>query len=461
MSVITRLSKRKKSTKEKTFFSHPTRIVFLGFIYLILFGAVLLNMPFSSISGKSIGFLNALFTSTSATCVTGLVVVDTYSHWTIFGKTVILILIQLGGIGFMSIAALFSFMIGRTITLKERLVMSESVGFEKNQGVVNLFKRILLFTFIFELIGAILYSFRFVPIFGGLEGIYRSIFHSVSAFCNAGFDLLGSFGEFGSLTPFKTDWLINITTMLLIIIGGIGFIVIDDLFKSRFRFKKMSLHSKVVIITSLLLIFIGFLSILIFESSNQETLKNASFSETFLVSMFQSVTARTAGFNTINLAKLTDASLLVMMILMFIGGSPGSTAGGVKTSTIAIIVFTAWSVLRGNSNVNLFGRQINSFTVLKALVVLVLGILIILIGTTLLLTFDGATLKESIFEVISAFGTVGVTLGITPALSEISKIILIFIMFLGRVGIMTTALALSTKAYNTNAFEYPEGKIYI
>lgn len=439
----------------------PTQVIVLGFGLLILFGAIMLNMPFASNDGKSIGFINAFFTATSATCVTGLIVVDTCTHWTFFGKCIILLLIQVGGLGFMTLATLFSLMLRRTITMKERLLIAEALNYEEMQGIVRLAQHLLTGTFIIEGAGALILSLRFIPEFGFAGGVIRGIFHSVSSFCNAGFDLMGSKGEFSSLTSYAGDWVVNLTIMALIIIGGLGFVVWDDLLLNR-RWSKLRLHTKLVLLMSLILIVAGALLIFIFEIRNPKTLGSADVSERILAPIFQSVTARTAGYNTLTLADMTQASLFTMILLMFIGGSPGSTAGGVKTTTLGVILISAFSMMRGREEVNLYGRRLPRYTVLKALVILVIAFMIVVAGIMALLVFEDFDFMDIVFEVFSAFGTVGLTVGITPELSGISKCVLICIMYAGRIGVLSTALAILANGNSTSSLvKYPEGKIMV
>lgn len=439
----------------------PAQVIVLGFAVLILLGTVLLNLPFASANGKSIGFVNALFTATSATCVTGLIVVDTATHWSAFGKCIILLLIQIGGLGFMTLATLFSLILRRTITLKERLLMAETLNYEQMQGIVRLVQHLLTGTLLIEGIGAVILSLRFIPEFGVADGIARGIFHSVSSFCNAGFDLMGNKQPFSSLTDYTGDWVVNITIMLLIIIGGLGFMVWEDILNKR-RWSKLSLHSKLVIIITSILIFLGAALFFILENGNPKTLQNAGISQRILAPLFQSVSARTAGYNTLPLADMTQASLFVLIVFMFIGGSPGSTAGGIKTTTLGVILLTAFSLMRGSDSVSLYERRLPRHTVLKALVIIVIAFIIIVAGILLLLIFENFDFMAIAFEVVSAFGTVGMTVGITPHLSTVSKCVLVCIMYAGRIGVLSTALAILAKGNSGGSqIKYPEGKIMV
>jgi len=441
---------------------YKTQMIVFIFMFLVLAGGVLLTLPIASRSGESIGFLNALFTATSATCVTGLVVVDTYQHWTLFGQLIIITLIQVGGLGFMTMATLFSLLLRRAISLNERLLIRESLNYENMQGIVRLTKHILVGTFFIELLGAILLSFRFIPEFGVKSGIMKSIFHSVSAFCNAGFDIMGNKGAFSGLTTYVEDPLVNIVIMSLIVIGGIGFAVWEDIWTTH-KIKKLSLHSKIVLSITSALILSGALFFFVMEYNNPQTMQPLSFGGKVLASFFQSITPRTAGYNTINLAGLTDSSKFITMILMFIGGSPGSTAGGIKVVTFCVLVFAAFSVVKGTSQVVIFHKRISVNAVLRSMTITMIGIFVVAFGTLILSTSESATFMEVLFETVSAFGTVGLTLGITPMLSAVSKVCLIFIMFFGRVGVLAVAL-IFVKGMNTGSpdkIKYPEEKIMV
>lgn len=437
----------------------PGQILVIGFFAIILIGAILLSLPIATASREPIGFINAFFTATSAVCVTGLAVVDTGTFWSPFGKTVILILIQVGGLGFMTMATMAAFLMGRRITLRGRMVMQEELNQLNISGIVRLTKYILMTTFGIELVGAILLSTRFIPIYGTAKGIAFSVFHSVSAFCNAGFDLIGN-GQ--SLTPFVGDPMINFVIMTLILVGGIGFSVILDVAKNR-SYRKFSLHTKVVLYFSAVFLVAGFVLFLILEFNNPATIGNLPFGEKILASAFLTVTPRTAGFNTVDTASLTQASLFLTIILMFIGGSPGSTAGGIKTTTIGIVFLIVMMVIRGKDDVEFANRRISMDTGFRALAVLAIGLSIVICITFLLsITESGFTFMELFFEVISAFGTVGLSLGITSGLSIFAKIVLSFTMFFGRIGPLTIVIALARRKKHTVALiRYPEGKVSV
>lgn len=439
-----------------------TQVIALGFFVVILIGSVILSLPIATRSGKSVGYINALFTATTSTCVTGLIVGDTYTTWSLFGQIVILCLIQVGGLGFMAIATLVSLMLRRNISYKERLVISESISVSETSGVVRITKHMLLGTLIFEGIGAILLAIRFIPEFGVAGGIFKGIFHSVSAFCNAGIDLMGEKAPYSSLISYQSDWIVNLTIMPLIVIGGLGFYVWEDIYRSR-RWRKLHLHSKMVILMSVILIFAGAVLFFLMEYRNPDTIGNAPWHTKVLASLFQSVTPRTAGFNTVDQSKLTGASAFLTMVFMFIGAAPGSTGGGVKVTTVGILIFTAISTMRSSQDVNMFGRRIEPHTVKRAITIVLVSLCIVILGIIVLSVCQPqAQLSDIIFEVVSAFGTVGLTVGITPQLDAVSKLVLIIIMYLGRVGVLTIALSLMAKGLGReNSFRYPKGKILV
>ncbi len=437
----------------------PTQVLVIGFAAIIIIGALLLNLPFASQNGESVGFINAVFTATSAVCVTGLTVVDTGTHWTLLGKTVILMLIQIGGLGFMSLATMFAMIMGKKISLKKRLIMQEALNQYSLAGLVRFTKFVLIVTFAVEGLGALLLSFRFIPQFGWSTGIAYSVFHAVSAFCNAGFDLIGN-GR--SLTPYVTDPLISLTIAFLIIIGGIGFSVITDFIVHK-DLKNLSLHTKMALLITVILLSVGTIGFVVIEWKNPNTLGNLSPTSRLLAGFFQSSTVRTAGFNTIDLASMKDASNLLTIILMFIGGSPAGTAGGIKTTTLGVIIFTIISVIKGREETEIFKRRIHRDTVNRALTIAIIGITLV-VSVTMILTITDSefTFMALLYETVSAFATVGLTLGITPNLSVIGKILMIFMMYAGRVGILTIAIALARKQNKSTVnIKYPEGKILI
>ncbi len=434
-----------------------SQIIVIGFAVVIIIGGILLNLPIANVNNERAGFLNSIFTATSAVCVTGLVVVDTGTYWTAFGKTVIMFLIQIGGLGFMSIATFGALLIGKKISLKERLILKESLNQNKLSGGVKLTKRMLYGTFFIEFIGALILSLKFVPVYGYKKGIFYSVFHSVSAFCNAGFDLIGN-GR--SLAPFVDSIIINSTIMLLIILGGLGFAVMFDVVDKK-SFRKLKLHSKIVVSVSIILIAISFILFFVMESPNPNTMKTLSLKGKVLASLFQAVSPRTAGFNTIDLTGMKDSSKLLTIILMFIGGSPASTAGGIKTSTLAILILAVRTLVSGKDNLEIFGRRISYSFVNKSLAVVFIGIVVVISGTMILSLVEGSQdFLTILFEVVSAFGTAGLSLGITSSMKNISKILIVFIMFIGRVGSLTILLALSSNE-KKSLYNYPEEKVIV
>ena len=420
------------------------QIMALGFLGIILIGAFILMLPISSKNNEVTDFLSALFTSTSATCVTGLVVFDTFTHWSVFGQIVILCLIQIGGLGFFTIGVRLTMFLRRKISLSQRGMLQESINTLKLSGILKLDKKIVWGTFLIEGSGAILLSIRYIPEFGVTRGIYYSIFHSVSAFCNGGFDLMGINGEYISLTRYSGDILVNITISLLIIIGGLGFVVWDDLTVNKFKFKKYMLHTKIVIVMTLVLIVGGSIVFYLFERNN--LMQDMSLKDTILTSTFSSVTARTAGFNTIDTGSLTVASKLFNSILMFIGGSPGSTAGGVKTVTIMVILVYVWSNIRGKRGANIFNRRLDDGSIKKAFNVFSISFSLAIIATIAICALQPELrVEDIIFEVSSAVGTVGMSTGITRELCMVSKIIIIILMYCGRLGSLTFAISFTEK----------------
>lgn len=437
---------------------NPAQILVLGFAVVILLGGMLLNLPFSSVDGISVGFVNAIFTATSAVCVTGLAVVDTGTHWTLFGKIVIMFLIQIGGLGFMTMATAISFVMGRKISLKSRLVMQEAFNQSTVAGIVRLTQSVLMVTLTIEGIAALILMTRFIPIYGWKTGVFFGIFHSVSAFCNAGFDLVGNFR---SLMPFVTDPVINVTIMGLIILGGLGFGVITEIITVR-KFSKLSLHAKVVVCMTIALILGGFVLILLFEYNNPNTFGGLSWPQKILAAFFQSVTPRTAGFNTVDMAKYSISAQLITIILMFIGGSPGSTAGGIKTTTFGLIIAQVVSVIIGKEETEIFKKRIPAEAINKALALFSVAMFIVLSVTMILsITETGHSFMDLIFETTSAFATVGLSLGVTPTLTVPGKLIIALTMFAGRLGPLTLIMALASRQAKKSKIRYPEGKILV
>ena len=452
-----------KKLLSKTNAMKPAQVMVIGFGAVILFGALILNLPIAAKNGESVGFLNALFTATSAVCVTGLIVVDTSTYWNGFGQFVIITLIQVGGLGFMTMATMFSLLIGKKIHLRERLLIQESLNQKDLSGLVKLTRYIIMMTFVIEGIGALLLSMVFIPKLGLPKGIWYSIFHSISAFCNAGFDLMGTLtGEYTSLTYFVDNTLINLVISTLIILGGIGFPVILDVINNR-KYSKLNIHSKLVINTSAILIVIGFLFIFIAEFNNQLSLGGLNMKEKILSSLFQSVTLRTAGYTTIDLTVLKESTLFLMIILMLIGASPASTGGGLKTTTIATLYLTVKSFILGKEDIEVYQRRLSDETVKKSLGIFFIGVFIAIFGTLILtIVTPEFTLLESSFEVVSAFATVGLSLGGSPSLTDLGKILIVTLMFLGRVGSLDIFISLLSKNNIVKSkIRYAEVKIIV
>ena len=433
----------------------PSQVLVLGFALVILFGALLLSLPQSTQDGVGLPFLNAAFTATSAVCVTGLVVVDTATTFTHFGEWVILLLIQVGGLGFMTFATMFAMIVGKRITLKERLLLQEALNQVSVEGIVRLTKSVLQISFAIEAIGALILTLRWYPDFGWSKALYYGVFHSISAFNNAGFDL---FGNYSSLTAYVGDPIVNITIMLLIICGGLGFIVLADLLGPR---KKFRLHTKIVLQVSGVLILLGAVFILAMEFMNPKTLGPLPFGTKVLAAFFQSVSPRTAGFNTINIAGMYDTTLLSMMVLMFIGASSGSTGGGIKTTTFIALVLSVLSTYRSDPHVVLEGRTLPKEVIQKAWALTTSGVTLIFLIVSILSLTEKADFLTVLFEVTSAFGTVGLSLGITPHLTDVGKIAIILTMFIGRVGPLTLAFVLSQKKNKKAHIKYPDERIMI
>lgn len=424
-------------------FSH-TRLIAMGYISIIIIGTILLMLPIASKSGESAGFVTALFTAVSTSCVTGLVVVDTATNWTLFGQIVIITLIQIGGLGFMTIATTFSMLLKRKMGLRAREVMVESINTEHIGSIMNLTKKIVAGTAIFEGIGAVLLATRFIPEFGWAKGIWYSVFHSVSAFCNAGFDLMGIKEKYTSLVPFADDAVVIITISFLVIIGGIGFLVWDDVSKKKLKFKYYQLHTKIVLTVTAILLAVPTVLFLIFE--RDFTNEGLGIGQSILNSIFDSVTARTAGFNSTDTAALAPASKILTVFLMFIGGSPGSTAGGIKTTTLAVIAMSTFNGITHRQSQGIFGRRLEKDAIHKASSVVFTNMSLAIIGIIAILAIQPSLdIGDIIFECVSAIGTVGMTTGITRDLATASRLIIAFLMFCGRVGSVSFALALMEK----------------
>lgn len=446
----------------------PTQIIASGFFVCIIIGSLLLALPISSGSGEWTPYVDALFTSTSATCVTGLTTVNTLEHWSLFGQLVILILIQIGGLGIVTFTTIVLMFMGRRITLKERLLIQNAYNLDTLQGLVKMTIRIVEGTLLIEGIGAFFYAIQYIPDYGLLPGIWKAIFNSVSAFCNAGMDLIGD----SSLTPYQGNILINVVTMTLIILGGIGFPVWWDTLrvwklkkKEKLKIKKclskFSLHSKLVITMTCLLIVGGTLLILLLEFNNPQTIGNMPVWKKILVSLFQSVTTRTAGFLTVPQENLREITSFVCIILMFIGGSPSGTAGGVKTVTIAMMILAAASVIKGNEDTEVFHRKITNTFVKKGMAVVLINMGVLIVMTVILSAMEGKDLLNILYETTSALATVGLTRNLTGSLTVPGRIIIIITMYIGRVGPITLALFFNRKHYGTSARSLPSEKILV
>ena len=418
----------------------PTQMILIGFCMVEVIGTLLFMLPVSTREGIVTPPVNALFTAVSASCVTGLVIADTFQYWSVFGQCVILFLIQIGGLGFMTIGVFFAIVLRRKIGLWVRGTLQESVNFMQTGGVVRLAKKIITGTVIFEGTGAVILAIRFSRDMELPQAVYYGIFHSISAFCNAGFDLMGKDGAYISLTQYSGDWVVNLVIMLLIIIGGIGFFIWSDISESGLHFRKYRLHTKITILMTLFLIFGGAVILFILEYHN--TIAGRPLNEQILCSLFGSVTARTAGFNTVDTGALTDSSKLVTILLMFIGGSPGSTAGGIKTTTAVVLIAHVYAGLFDKKECSMFGRRIGEDAVRKASTVLCTNLMLCAAAVVIIVTATSIDVTDVMFEVASAMGTVGMSAGITRDLDTISKLVLIFLMFCGRVGSFTFALSM-------------------
>lgn len=437
----------------------PAQIIAAGFAAIILIGALLLMLPLSNRNGGSIPFINALFTAVSATCITGLTVYDIWSQFSGFGQVVLLVLVQIGGLGFMTLAATVSLAAGKRISLRERTYLSEAVSSSQLGGIVRLTRRILAGTAIFELSGALLLAIRFCPQFGFWRGLWFGLFHSITAFCNAGFDLMGYLEPGSSLMLYADDWWVSTVIMLLIIVGGIGFAVWSDLMDNRFSWRKYSLHTKLILSVTAVLLAVP--TVIFFFTERNAAMADMSVSQRVLSSMFQSVTTRTAGYAGFDNGNLSAAGRLLTMLLMFIGGAPGSTAGGVKTSTVAVVILAISCYIRGRADVNCFDRRLEGSLIRRAFCTLMFNLLLAVCGIFLISAVQPMLPLEDVqFEVFSAIGTVGITAGITSELSAVSKIIIMLLMYAGRVGSLAV-LVTASEPRSYDRLRNPEGKVII
>jgi len=434
----------------------PPQMVVLGFLTVILIGTALLSLPQATAEGKRQPFIDALFTATSAVCVTGLVVHDIGRYFTLFGQIVILLLIQIGGLGYMTMATFLFLLIGKTISLRERLIMQQSMPQFSLGGVVQFAKYVLKVTLVLELTGATILSLRWMGKYSILKSIYLGIFHAISAFCNAG---LGLFSD--SLMGFRGDVVICLTIIGLIILGGIGYVVLSDIYYLRFRkFPQLSIHSRMVLSISLSLIVLGAVILFLFEYKNPLTLAGLPGKEKILASLFQAVTPRTAGFNVINVGGMVQASLFFTILLMFIGASPGGTGGGIKTTTFGVMLGTAWATLKGRRDVSAFRHRIPMEVINKSFVVGFLSLFFVAIITIFITSKESYKFIEVLFETMSAFGTVGLSTGITSGLSSLGKTLIILTMFVGRLGPLTIGVAMVREGEDLR-FRYPEQRVLV
>lgn len=435
----------------------PPKVLSLGFLILITAGTFLLSLPVSSTSGQ-ISFIDALFMATSATCVTGLAVIDTGTQLTTFGQVVLLILFQIGGLGFVTMATLITLVLNKRISLKERILLQESMNQNSMQGIVLLIRRVLIYSLVIQLSGAVLFAGRFLMDMPFGKAAYYGIFHSISIFNNAGFDLFGDIhGPFSGLTRFVNDPIVNFTSMSLIFLGGIGFIVLSDLMDFPKR-RRLTLHSKVVLWTSLILIVIG--AGLFFLLEFNSTLKPLSTSGKFWATFLQAVTPRSGGVTTIEVPLLRQSTQFLMILLMFIGAAPGSTGGGIKITTFAVLVTAVAARLRGKEDIVMFRHRIAKENVYRALTITLMSLMLLVIATMLLSLTESAEFLTVLFEAVSAFGTSGLSMGLTPELTTAGKVLVIILMFMGRTGPLTLAYALKPKG-SKELYRYPEGKITI
>ncbi len=432
---------------------NPPLVLSLGFAILISIGGILLSLPFFTKSGQATDLIDSFFVAASASCVTGLSPVNTLEHWNTYGHVLLIILIQIGGLGVMSLASIIPLILGKKIGMKSRQILKEQLNVESLEGMIVLFKYVLIFTFGTEILGAILLAIRFVPLYGMGQGLWISIFHSISAFCNAGFDILGD-----SIYPFREDMLVNLTLSMLVIVGGLGFVVTSELFRRR-SFKKISTHSKLVLMMTAILLVLGTLAFYFLEKRGG-VLAEESLKGSILESFFQSVVARTAGFYSVDLSKIKDSTALMLMGLMFVGGSPGSTAGGIKTTTLGVLILSTLAVIRGEDEPVVFGRHIGTDVIRKALAIFLVSIGIVLSVSFLLTITENAGLVEILYETVSALATVGASKGMTADLSRVGKILITICMYLGRLGPMTMAFAFGMKTKKSR-IRYPESFISI
>jgi len=461
--------RNKNGVLERGLKLHPTQVIVAGFVVLILLGAVLLSLPAATTTEHRLSFLDALFTSTSAVCVTGLVVADTGTTFSLFGQIVLLVLFQVGALGLMTVTTMVYFLAGKRITLSERMIIREMWNEFDLSGMVKLVLKVLWVTLVAELAGVLLLAIRFVPMFG-LKGLYYSVFHAVSAFSSAGFDLMGGeFSPYCSMAPFASDPLVLLTLIALVYLGGLGFWVITDIFSiSRIRERRgLSRYTRLVLAANLVLTVLGLIAVYAAELGNDKTLGAMGAGEAALNGFFQALTPRTGGFSTISQGALLPVTKFAMILLMFIGASPASTGGGIKTTTAAVVALYAFSGILGRRDITLRDRRVSPGTVQRAIVVALTGFVLVTAASMALMAIESGrgglfTSENIIYEVVAAFGTAGLSAGITPHLSAASRIVLMVVMFVGRVGLMTLVIALTSHAgQKTSGIRYPEERFMV
>ncbi|MBR2563198.1 MAG: Trk family potassium uptake protein [Paenibacillus sp.] len=435
-------------------FISPPLILVGGFLLIISVGTVLLMLPLANQSGTHLAFIDALFTATSAACVTGLVVVDVGTTFNHFGQIVIMILMQLGGLGFMTMATLFALVLGKRISLKDRLLLKEAINADSMEGIVRIIRKVLIFSFTIEGVAAVILALRWATEMPFMQAVYYGVFHAVSLFNNGGFDLFGN-----SFQYYTGDWIFNITASILVVSGGLGFVVLNDLFEFRKR-RRLSLQSKLVLSVSGALIGIGAVVLFIFEFTNSHTLGSLTWSEKIYASFFQSVSTRSSGTSTIDITEMRQATQFFFILLMFIGASPGSTGGGIKTTTFLIMIGAVYAMIRGNKDIVFFRHRVPKELLMRALTIIMVTLSIFMVVVMLLLTTEDAPFLSLMFEAASAVGTVGLSVGVTHEMTHWGKLIITFTMFVGRIGPLTIAYALRPRK-EKKLYRHPEGRIII
>ncbi|WP_188540808.1 TrkH family potassium uptake protein [Paenibacillus segetis] len=438
----------------------PAKTLTYGFAMIITIGTFLLTLGPSSADGQKLNLIDALFTATSATCVTGLVVVDTGSQFSLFGQIILMTLTQIGGLGFMTMGTLIALAFNRRISFRDRLVLQEAMNHNSMEGILSLIRRVMIYSLVIESIGALILAARWSFEMPFSQALYFGVFHSISFFNNGGFDLFGTIhGPFGSLTRYTADPIVNMVVMVMVFLGGIGFIVISDLVNYRST-RRLSLHSKVVLSMSTFLVVFGAIVIFAMEATNPATLKSMSVGEGIFASFFHSINSRSGGLSTLSVAQMKTSTQFLIIILMFIGAAPGSTGGGIKVTVFAVLVGTMYAMVRGKEDIVFFRKRLAKESVFKAITQTWLALFLVIFVAMILSVFEDRDFLVLLFETTSAFGTVGLSLDLTPTLKEISKVILSILMFLGRLGPLTLAYALTSRAAK-DPFRYPEGKITI